>query len=214
MLELGAGGGALTAPLARSAHKVIAVELDGALAAGLRRRFPSVEVICGDALEVALPAKPFKVVANLPFDGATAMLRRLLDPRAALESANVIVDWGLACKRSAVWPSTQLGTYWSTWFELSIERRLPRCVFAPPPSVDAALLRIVRRGQPLVHMRERRRYERFLQRGYRDGPRSVVPWRVLKQCEAELGFDRRATARDLDARQWAALFRHAVRRPV
>ena len=35
---------------------------------------------------------------------------------------------------------------------------------------------------------------------------------ALKRCEAELGFDRRAAARDLDTQQWAALFSHAVRR--
>lgn len=212
VLDLGAGTGVLTAALAHAGARVTAVEIDPALAAALRRRFD--DVVEGDALRVALPREPFKVVANLPFDAGTAILRRLLDPRIHLERADVIVEWGLATKRSTVWPSTQLGTYWGAWFELSVARRLPRCVFAPPPGVDAALLRVVRRAEPLVAVREARAYGAFLARGYRDGPRAVVPWTSLKRLEAELGFDRRAAPRDLDARQWAALYAHAVRRSV
>jgi 23S rRNA (adenine-N6)-dimethyltransferase len=161
-----------------------------------------------------LPRHPFKVVANLPFGSGTGILRRVLDPRVPLERADVIVEWGLAAKRAAVWPSTQLGSYWGAWFELSVARRLPRCVFAPPPSVDAGVLRIVRRDEPLVPAAAARSYGAFLARGYRDGPRSVVPWRALKQLESELGFDRRAEPRDLDARQWSGLYRHAVRRTL
>jgi 23S rRNA (adenine-N6)-dimethyltransferase len=163
---------------------------------------------------VSLPREPFKVVSNLPFGGATEILRRLLDPRVALDSADVIVEWSVAAKRAALWPSTQLGVYWGAWFELSVARRLPRCVFAPPPSVDAGVLRVARRPVPLVPVADRRRYERFLATAFRDGPRAVVSSRELKRCEAELGIDRRAQARDLDARQWAALYGRlaAVRR--
>jgi 23S rRNA (adenine-N6)-dimethyltransferase len=212
VLDLGAGTGVLTAALARAGARVIAVEIDAELAAGLRRRFD--HVLEGDALRVRLPSEPFKIVANLPFDAGTAILRRMLDPRVPLERAEVIVQWGLATKRAAVWPSTQLSTHWGAWFELSVVRKLPRSVFVPPPSVDAAVLRIVRRAEPLVAVRDARPYGAFLARGYRDGPRTVVPWARLKQLEAELGFDRHAQARDLDAGQWAALFAHAVRRSV
>src|SRR5919201_2102568 len=76
VLDLGAGSGVLTAALARAGASVVAVELDPTLAEGLRRRFD--RVVEGDALRVALPQEPFKVVANLPFDGGTAILRRLL----------------------------------------------------------------------------------------------------------------------------------------
>jgi 23S rRNA (adenine-N6)-dimethyltransferase len=212
VLDLGAGSGVLTGALTRTGARVVAVEIDAELAAGLRRRFD--DVVEGDALRVALPREPFKVVANLPFGAGTAILRRLLDPRVPLEAADVIVEWGLATKRAAVWPSTQLGAYWGAWFELSVRRRLPRCVFAPPPSVDAGVLRFLRREEPLVPVRDARAYSGFLARGYRDGPRAVVPWLRLKQLEAELGFDRRAEPRDLDAGQWAALFAHAVRRSI
>jgi 23S rRNA (adenine-N6)-dimethyltransferase len=213
VLDLGAGTGVLTAALARRTSRVVAVELDQRLAAGLRDRFPEIEVRAADALRVTLPGTPFKVVANLPFDGATAILRRLLDPRVPLESADVIVQWGLAAKRASVWPTTQLGAYWGAWFELKVARRLPSSVFAPPPAVDAAVLRIERRPKPLIPASDRRAYEAFLAKGYREGPRAVLPWRRLKLCEAELGFDRHANARDLDVRQWAELYLHAVRRP-
>ena len=145
VLDLGAGTGVLKAALQRRTDRVVAVELDHRLAARLRDRFPAVEVRADDALRVTLPRTPFKVVANLPFDGATAILRRLLDPRVALESADVIVQWGLATKRASVWPTTRLGAYWGAWFELTVTRRLPASVFAPPPAVDAAVLRIERR---------------------------------------------------------------------
>lgn len=212
VLDLGAGAGALTAPLACCAGHVVAVEIDPALAAALERRLPHVEVLCGDARHIALPREPFKVVANLPFGGATAILRRLLDPRVPLASADAIVEWHAASKRAAVWPSTQLSAYWGAWFELSVTRRLARSVFAPPPSVDAGVLRIVRRSEPLVPIRDRRRYAEFLCRGYRDGVRAVVPRRQLRRRADELGFTHAAQPRDLDAGQWAALYDTAVRR--
>jgi len=213
VFDLGAGTGALTAALVRSGASVVAVEIDTALAAALRRRFTEVRVLEDDLLRVPLPRVPFKVVANLPFEGGTAALRRLLDPRVPLENADVIVDWGLASKRASVWPGTQLSAYWGAWFELSLVRRLPRCVFAPPPSVDAGMLRIVRRAQPLVPPSDRRAYEAFLACGYRDGLRSAVTPQRLKRYEAELGFARQARPRDLDAAQWAGLWR-AVRQSV
>ncbi|MDX6407263.1 MAG: rRNA (adenine-N6)-dimethyltransferase [Gaiellaceae bacterium] len=213
VLDLGAGTGALTAPLVRSGASVVAVEIDTRLATDLRRRFPQARVVEDDLLRFAFPREPFKVVANLPFGSGTAILRRLFDPRGLLESADVIVDWGLASKRASVWPGTQLSAYWGAWFELRLVRRLPRCSFAPPPSVDAGLLRALRHAEPLIPLADSAGYEAFLAQGYRDGLRSVVTPRQLKRFEVELGFARTARPRDLDAAQWAGLWR-AVRQRV
>jgi 23S rRNA (adenine-N6)-dimethyltransferase len=202
----------LTSALTRAGARAVAIEIDAPLAAELRRRFS--EVLEADALRISFPNEPFKVVSNLPFAGATGILRRLLDPQEQLESADVIVEWRFAEKRAAVWPSTQLSTYWRAWFEISVVRRLPRCVFGPPPAVDAGVMRFVRRSAPLVPNTQRRAYHAFLARGYRDGPRAVVPWPTLKRLEAELGFERHSQARDLGAEQWAALFLHSVRPTV
>jgi 23S rRNA (adenine-N6)-dimethyltransferase len=208
VFDLGAGTGVLTAALARAGADVVAVELDPVLASQLRQRFP--RVVEADGRRVPLPREPFRVVANLPFDAGTAILRRLLDD-ANLSSADVILQWEVAAKRSAVWPSTALGVVWAASFELTLVRRLPREVFAPVPAVDAGVLRAVRRPKPLVPPGQVRRYAQFVHAGFRHGPRAVAPSLTLKRLAHDRGFPVRARPCDLDATAWASLY-NAVRR--
>jgi 23S rRNA (adenine-N6)-dimethyltransferase len=207
VVDIGAGSGRLTTPLARTGAQVWAIELDAQLARALGARFASagnVRVIDGDAMGVALPRRPFRVVANLPFGSTTAILRRLLDdPRVPLRQADVIVEWGLARKRAACWPSTLLGITWGAWYQLAVVRRLPARCFEPKPGVDAALLRAVRRATPLVPERDAERFRAFVRRAFADGlPRS----RATRRCLDTLGLGRQVEPRDLDVHQWAALF--------
>jgi 23S rRNA (adenine-N6)-dimethyltransferase len=209
VLDLGAGAGALTRELALRAGRVWAVELDDALAEGLRRRFAAtnVTVIHADATRLRWPDEPFKVVANVPFDRTTAILRALLgDPSVPLITADLVVQWELAAKRTAVWPSTFAGVYWGAWYRFALVRRLPRCAFAPEPAVDAGVLRIERRAEPLVPARQHAAYRTFVKRGFALG-RPQVPPLAFKRLGRELGFAPTAHARDLDAPQWASLFR-------
>ena len=210
MLDLGAGRGIITAALRDAGARVVAVELDDDLTVALRDRFAEVRVIHGDATRVALPREPFAVVANLPFASGTAILRRLLDdPAVPVRRVDAIVEWGLAEKRARVWPSTQLSCYWGAWHELSVARRIPRSAFAPPPSVDAAVFRAVRRPQPLVPPGQAAAYLGLLRLGFSsDAPlRRRLPRGVVHRLAHELGFAPDAAARDLDALQWAALHR-------
>lgn len=212
VLDLGAGGGILTRALADAGARVRAVELDPAACRQLRTRFdgdPRVEVIEGDMTVLPLPDEPFAVVANLPFAAGTAVLRRLLsEPQVPLRQLDAIVEWGLAAKRSAVWPSTVLGCTWGAWYELSLVRRVPRACFAPPPSVDGAVLRATRRANPLVPTAEAHRYAALLHRAFaaRMPLDRILPRRLVHRAALELGFDPHAVARDLDVRQWARLY--------
>jgi 23S rRNA (adenine-N6)-dimethyltransferase len=212
VLDLGAGGGVLTRALADAGARVRAVELDPAALRQLRNRFggdPRVEVVEGDATEVPLPHEPFAVVANLPFAAGTAILRRLLnDPRVPLTQLDAIVEWGLAVKRTAVWPSTVLGCTWGAWYELTLVRRVPRACFAPPPSVDSAVLRATRRLEPLVPPTEAEAYGALVHRAFAaQAPLDrILPRRIVHRAALEHGFDSHARARDLDAHQWARLY--------
>jgi 23S rRNA (adenine-N6)-dimethyltransferase len=205
VFEIGAGTGRLTAELARAAGRVIAVEVDPVWARRLSERFAGdaqVTVVAGDALEVALPAQPFRVVANLPFSQTTAFLRYLLDdPVGFLQRADLVVEWGSALKRAAVWPTTLLGATWGAWWMFRIDRRLPASYFEPAPAFDAGVLVVSRRDPPLVSLSEARTYRSFVRRGFKSGLRAVATPRQTRRIAA------RAAPRELDVYQWAALFR-------
>jgi 23S rRNA (adenine-N6)-dimethyltransferase len=221
-LDLGAGRGALTRALADAGARVHAVELDPVALQHLETRFgtdPRVEVVAADATQLPLPREPFRVVANLPFAAGTAILRRLLgDPRVRLTQLDAIVEWGLAAKRTSVWPSSLLGCSWGAWYQLSLVRRVPRVCFAPPPSVDAAVLRAIRRHEPLVPPEDAAAYRAVLQRAFAArGPLDhLFPPGVVHRAALEHGFNPHAAARDLDARQWSEVYaavRSATPRP-
>ena len=132
----------------------------------------------------------------------TAILRRLLgDPRVPLTQLDAIVEWGLAAKRTAVWPSTLLGCTWGAWYEL--RARAARATGLLRPAAErrrrgASRDTAARAARPAA---EAAAYEALLRRGVR-GPaaaRPDPPARAVHRAAHELGFDRHAAARDLDA---------------
>jgi 23S rRNA (adenine-N6)-dimethyltransferase len=216
VVDLGAGPGALTRALADAGAEVVAVEFDPVLAVELRRRFAgrAVRVVEADAVTCAWPAMPFAVVANLPFARSSEILRALLGgPHTPLRRADLIVQWELALKRTAVWPSTLQSVSWGPWYELAIARRLDASAFAPRPSVDAAVLRVVRRMPPLLDAADAPGYRSYVRHAFA-APRplrAALAGRVspleLKRLAAAHGFGPDARARDLDVEQWAAVYR-------
>jgi 23S rRNA (adenine-N6)-dimethyltransferase len=221
VVDIGAGSGALTRALLDVRAQVVALEVDPALAAQLRQRFARrpVTVVEADARRFRWPHEPFSVVSNLPFAGSGEILGSLLrDPRRGLRRAEVIVQWEFAEKHAAVWPATLRATYWRAWFEIAIVARLARSAFAPPPTVDAGVLRIARRATPLVPPAEHERYWQLLADAFRtQAPlqralrRRLTP-RELRRLASLFGFDASSYPRDLDARQWAAVFSYARER--
>lgn len=193
----------LTAALVRAGARVRAVEPDRRLADRLGRAFPGVELVRAEAAAAIWPEEPFRVVANLPFAHATDIVRALLsDPVLPLRSADLVLEWDAAVKRTRLWPSTMLGALWGAWYRLSVVRRIPPAAFVPAPSVAAAVLRAARREEPLVPVADATRYASFLRHGFRAG----VPVQARAVLPA-LGQDPRSTARDLDVRAWAELWR-------
>jgi 16S rRNA (adenine1518-N6/adenine1519-N6)-dimethyltransferase len=82
VLEIGPGEGALTEYLLESGARLRAIEIDPSLVAGLRARFPSLDIVHGDATEAPLPDEPFRAVGNLPYNAGTPILRRVIaDPQ-------------------------------------------------------------------------------------------------------------------------------------
>ncbi|CAN5752645.1 23S rRNA (adenine(2058)-N(6))-methyltransferase Erm(37) [soil metagenome] len=149
VLEVGAGTGALTAPLVEAGARVIAVELHPGRAAELQRRFPRppVTVVRTDAADLRLPRRPFRVVANPPFGITTALLRRLLSPGSRLVRADLIVPYHVAIRWTG--PGAPGAARWRHTFAASFGGQVPRTAFRPPAPGRTALL-VVSRPRSLV----------------------------------------------------------------
>ena len=144
VIDFGAGPGTITAPLARTGSRVLAVERDARFVATLRRRFasrPTVRVVHEDLRTVRLPRRAFVVVASIPFAVSTPLLRRLLTPVAGgFTHAELVVEWGLAKRLTASSARDLESAWWTSRFALTVRRRIPARCFSPSPRVDAAHL--------------------------------------------------------------------------
>jgi 23S rRNA (adenine-N6)-dimethyltransferase len=146
VLDVGAGTGALTAPLLRAGARVVAVELHPHRVAGLQRRFAGdrVTVVRADAADLRLPRRPFRIVANPPFAVTTPLLRRLLAPGSQLVAADVVVQRAAARR----WSDGRVrgAGRWLRAFDIRPGRSVPRVAFVPRPQVDCVVLVIRRRS--------------------------------------------------------------------
>jgi 23S rRNA (adenine-N6)-dimethyltransferase len=147
VIDVGAGEGAITAPLVRAGARVIAIELYPARAKLLRARFAgaSVTVVQVDAVDLRLPRRPFLVVANLPFSATTAVLRRLLSPGSQLIAARLLVPHYVA-QRWIAGRAPGAGR-WQATFEVRLDGMLARSALLPPARSPVAVLAIERRGR-------------------------------------------------------------------
>ncbi|MDO5845558.1 MAG: 16S rRNA (adenine(1518)-N(6)/adenine(1519)-N(6))-dimethyltransferase RsmA [Methanocorpusculum sp.] len=155
VLEIGPGGGVLTAALLERGAFVRAVELDAGLLPHLERRFSDaladgrLTITLGDASKVALPAFDL-VVANLPYSISSKITFRLLDE--GFESAVLMYQLEFA-KRLAAAPGNgdygRLSVMTQAMADVEFLLSLPPESFNPPPDVWSAVVKLTPRAPPV-----------------------------------------------------------------
>ena len=157
VVDIGAGRGALTLPLARAGAKVMAIERDRDFVRALQRDLEQeglagrVQLRRADLREVSWPTRPYRVVASPPYALSTSLLARLLDdPSRGPSRADLLLQWEVARKHARQPPATLRTAGWAPWWTFTLAERVPREAFRPVPAVDSAWLTVERRDPPVL----------------------------------------------------------------
>lgn len=149
IVEVGPGLGFLTAKLAKKAKKVIAVELDDRLAEVLRIGIDSqgvenVEILNQDILKFN-PENigPYKIVANIPYNISSILLRTFLEAKNKPEMMVLMVQKEVANRIVAQAPDmNMLALSVQFYGQPEIIKEVKAGNFWPEPKVDSAVIKI------------------------------------------------------------------------
>lgn len=166
VVEIGPGRGAITQALAIKAQKLVAIELDRALAAQLRMAYgrnPRVEIIEASVLNVDfealvqgrprkpttapldLPQKTARVVGNLPYYITSEILLKLFEFHNNFDKIVIMVQKEVADRISAEPGAREYGLLSATtrlFADAENLFTLPPGAFSPPPKVHSSVLRL------------------------------------------------------------------------
>lgn len=155
VLELGAGGGALSFPLLEAGARVVAVEVDRNLCAILRAetageaRFRLLEAdiasLDWDSALATAGVRPV-MAGNLPYVLTSEVLFALADWRDRVAGAIFMVQHEVAQRLTADPGSRAYGVLavlLGSLFEIEVVRQVPPAVFWPRPEVTSAVVRLV-----------------------------------------------------------------------
>ena len=227
VVEVGAGLGTLTLPLAQRVGRVIAIELDRRLAAVLAEQLapPSggahVDIIQGDILQMGdlgLAHRGYKVVANLPYYITSAVLRHFLEHEPRPQLMVVTVQREVA-DRILAGPGQMSLLAVSVQFygQPRLVARIPAGAFYPSPQVDSSVLRIDVGERPAVALAgglAASDYFRVVRAGFSQKRKTLrnslsaglqLPPDAVEQALGEAGVDPRRRAQTLSLAEWAAV---------
>lgn len=212
VLEIGPGRGALTRHLVGRTDRLIVVELDDELAAGLRDRYgdrPDVDVVHGDILELPLTdliddPRRLSVVGNIPYNITTPIVFHLLErprPREIVLTVQKEVGERIAAEPGGgAFGALAVGVR-----SVARVRRLfdvGRSAFRPVPDVDSTVLRIRPIDPPPLSASEEKHLRALTRAAFgwrrkqfgttlRKHPGYDLSREQLDRVEAETGFDLR-----------------------
>ncbi|PJK15630.1 16S rRNA (adenine(1518)-N(6)/adenine(1519)-N(6))-dimethyltransferase [Chryseomicrobium excrementi] len=168
-VEIGPGIGALTEHLARAAGKVVSFEIDQRLLPVLEDTlspYDNVQIIHSDILEADTKTifaeqladfEDIMVVANLPYYVTTPILLKLLHDRLPIRGMVVMMQKEVADRITAK-PGTKeygsLSIAIQYYMDAEVAMTVPKTVFMPPPNVDSAVIKLTRRNEPAVLVKD------------------------------------------------------------
>lgn len=218
VVEIGPGKGIITDELAHHCRNIIAVEKDRALAERLRCRYvalPHIAIHVADFLTFPLPETPYKVFANIPFSITHDIVTRLTSAAYPPDDAYLIMQREAAEKFCGIPRESLYAVLLKPWFDLDILYHFRRNDFHPVPRVDVVMLRLRKRGPPLIAAHERQLFRDFAAYGFVTRQptithilRGILTHRQRQQASKLCAINLAATPSAISFPQWLQLFHY------
>ncbi|MEI7604243.1 MAG: rRNA adenine dimethyltransferase family protein [bacterium] len=216
IIEIGPGTGMITRELDSIAGKVTAIEKNESLYLKLiedkkKGEFGKTIFAQGDFLDYKLPAWPYKVFANIPFNVTSDIINKLTDAINPPDDCFLIVQREAAERFCGKKETTQISALLYPFFEMDIVYFFSKEDFNPIPNVNIVLLRIKKRKEPLVV--NKIAYRDFIAYSFnafkptlKQGLRKVFSNLQFKILSKNIGFYIEEKPTELKFKQWLQLF--------
>lgn len=233
IVEIGPGRGALTAPLIERGWRLVAIEFDRNLipilvdAFGTKENFKLVQddALISDICHEIRPAVTARVVANLPYNIATAVLQRLIEQRGCLTELILMLQREVVDRIIAAPGSAERG-YLSVFVEAYCETEklfdVAPASFRPAPKVWSTVVRLTPRPKIAVEANQEKLLWQVVSAGFAQRRKTILnnlrsaPSPLQEQlkahggasivlCRAEVELRRRAETLALD--DWTRIVR-------
>ena len=156
VLEIGPGIGTITYEMAKTAKKVVVIEIDKGLIPILEQNleeFDNVKIINEDILKVDLvklieeefDGESFKVVSNLPYYITTPIIEKLITTGIPCKDMTIMVQKEVGQRMVASEVDKEyssLSVFIKFYTEAKTLVNLPKSVFMPQPKIDSTILNL------------------------------------------------------------------------
>jgi len=177
VVEIGAGLGALTFPLAERAAKVIGLEYDRSLVSILKKiiTHKNVEIIHADALNFDY-GKVFtkyktklKIIGNLPYYMTSPLIFKLLKLKSIIEVILLMIQKEVATRIVAHPGTKDYGTisiFSQLYCDVSPQLTVTKECFYPRPQVDSEVVKFKIRDKPVVKVKNEHFFEKLVRASF------------------------------------------------
>ena len=229
IIEIGAGRGVLTFPLAEKAGKVIAIEKDPDLIPHLQRRdIPNLiiqekDIMKVDFRELLKHMKDFrenvKLVGNLPYSLSSPLLFKVLEERELLSECIFLFQKEVAqrlCGKPGSKIYAPLSIIFQIHFLIKFHFIVPPECFSPPPKVDSALVSLKKREHPLYFLENEELFRDFLKGAFKHRRKILrknlekldIPLSIVDRAYLKFGIARNSRPEQLSISHFVDLFHY------
>jgi len=228
IVEIGPGLGTLTQELAKIPHpfskggglKIIAIEKDLKMINILGETLTghkNIKIIQadarGDKLGIKIAKNKYKIVANLPYNVATFLIRQWLELKNSPKLMVLMIQKEVAQRMTAKPPHMNLLAVSTQFLAIAkVVDYVPAKAFWPKPKVDSAIIKIVPKKRP--PQKTRRAFFAVVKAGFSQPRKQLIgnltkklknPREKLMEIFKNLNISERARAENLSLEQWILL---------